>query len=245
MSILRKVNRGRSLVVLIGMSTRRFAASRTCALLNGGAQARGLRFPVRATAHALLLLLVGSVAFAQNNAADTETLIKVLQLEPGHVVAEIGAGGGALTIALAKHVGPDGRVFTSELGDERLAKLRGAIEKSGASNVQVVEGQAAHANLADGCCDAIFMRDVYHHIGDPTTMNASVVRALKPGARVAVIDFPPRNNGATAPPGKRGETSAHGVTAEVVANELEAAGLTIISTEDRPNRWFLVVAQKP
>lgn len=213
------------------MRTIRFAASRTCR---------------RGAAHALAFLfaLAAWPALAQNNAADTETLIKLLQLEPGHVVAEIGAGGGALTIALAKHVGPDGRVFTSELGDERLAKLRGAIEKSGASNVQVVEGQAAHANLPDGCCDAIFMRNVYHHIGDPTTMNASVVRALKPGARVAVIDFPPRNNGATAPPGKRGETSAHGVTAEVVASELEAAGLTIISTEDRPNRWFVVVAQK-
>jgi len=212
------------LVVFIGMSTPRFAASRACALL---------------------LALVASTALAQNNAADTETLIKVLQLRPGHVVAEIGAGGGEMTIALAKHVGPNGRVFTSELGDERLAKLRGAVEKSGASNVQLVEGQTAEANLPDGCCDAIFMRNVYHHFENPTTMNASVVRALKPGARVAVIDFPPRNNAATAPPGKRGENSAHGVTAEVVARELKAAGLTIISTEDRPNRWFLVVAQKP
>jgi len=212
------------LVVFIGMSTPRFAASRACALL---------------------FALVASTALAQNNAAATETLIKGLQLRPGHVVAEIGAGGGEMTIALAKHVGPNGRVFTSELGDERLAKLRGAVEKSGASNVQLVEGQTAEANLPDGCCDAIFMRNVYHHFENPTTMNASVVRALKPGARVAVIDFPPRNNAATAPPGKRGENSAHGVTAEVVANELKAAGLTIISTEDRPNRWFLVVAQKP
>jgi hypothetical protein len=76
-------------------------------------------------------------------------------------------------------------------------------------------------------------------------MNESIARALKSGARVAVIDFPPRNNAATAPAGKRGESAAHGVAAEVVASELEAAGLTIVSTEDRPNRWFLVVAQKP
>jgi ubiquinone/menaquinone biosynthesis C-methylase UbiE len=193
----------------------------------------------------VVLLLVAAAAAAQNNVADTETLIKVLQLQPGHVVAEIGAGGGELTIAIAKHVGPEGRVFTSELGAERLAKLRGVVEKSGLSQVQVVEGQAAHANLADGCCDAIFLRNVYHHFGDPTTIKESIARALKPGARVAVIDFPPRNNAATAPAGKRGESAAHGVAAEVVASELEAAGLTIVSTEDRPNRWFLVVAQKP
>jgi tRNA A58 N-methylase Trm61 len=216
------------------MTTRRCDGTGARALLGGGA-----------TARAFLLLLVASAATAQNNVTDTETLIKVLQLKPGHVVAEIGAGGGQLTVAIAKHVGPDGRVFTSELGDERIAKLRGAVDKSGVSNVQVVEGQAAQANLADGCCDAIFMRNVYHHFGDPATMNASVVRALKPGARIAVIDFPPRNNTATAPAGKRGEDSAHGVSAEVVANELKAAGLMIVSSEDRPNRWFIVVAQKP
>jgi ubiquinone/menaquinone biosynthesis C-methylase UbiE len=201
--------------------------------------------PLAAPTIAAVALLAASAALAQNNAADTETLIKLLQLKPGHVVAEIGAGGGELTIALAKHVAPNGRVLTSELGDERLAKLRGAVEKSGVSNVQVIEGQAAHANLADACCDALFMRNVYHHFVDPTTMNASFIRALKPGGRLVVIDFPPRNNAATAPPGKRGEDAAHGVTAEVVASELKAAGLNIISTEDRGNRWFLVLAQKP
>jgi predicted methyltransferase len=201
--------------------------------------------PGGAAALALLVALAPWPALAQNNAADTETLIKLLQLKPGHVVAEIGAGGGELTIALAKHVGPEGRVLTSELGDERLAKLRGAVEKSGVSNVQIVEGQVATANLADGCCDALFMRNVYHHFENPTTMNASFVRALKPGARLVVIDFPPRNNAATAPPGKRGEDSAHGVSPEVVASELKAAGLTVLATEDRGNRWFLVLAQKP
>lgn len=193
----------------------------------------------------VVLSLVSAPASAQNNVADTETLIKVLQLQPGHVVAEIGAGGGELTIAIAKHVGPEGRVFTSELGAERLAKLRGVVEKSGLSQVQVVEGQAAHANLPDGCCDAIFLRNVYHHFGDPETMNESIARALKPGGRVAIIDFPPRNDAATAPAGKRGESAAHGVSAEVVAREIKTAGLTIVSTEDRPNRWFLVLAQKP
>jgi predicted methyltransferase len=233
MSIL-KVNRRRGLVVITRMTTRHSGAAHAHGLSGGGAKAR-----------ALLLVLVASAASAQNNATDTETLVKVLQLKPGQVVAEIGAGGGELTIAIAKHVRPEGRVFTSELGEERIAKLRGAVEKSGVTNVQVVEGQAADANLADGCCDAIFLRNVYHHFGDPTTMNASFVRALKPGARVAVIDFPPRNDAATAPPGKRGEDSAHGVSAETVANELKAAGLTIVSSDERPNRWFIVVAQKP
>ena len=193
----------------------------------------------------VLLLFVTAFAYAQNNASDTARLIEVLQLKPGSVVAEIGAGGGDLTVAIAKHVGATGRVFTSELGAERLTKLRDAVSKAGAGNVQVVEGQEAQANLPDGCCDAIFMRNVYHHFGDPTTMNASFLRALKPGARIAVIDFPPRNKAAIAEPGKRGEDAHHGVSAQVVAEELKAAGFQVTLSEDRPERWFIVVATKP
>jgi predicted methyltransferase len=190
-------------------------------------------------------LVAAPAAHAQNNASDTSKLIEVLQLKPGSIVAEIGAGGGELTVAIAKHVGPSGRVYTSELGADRLTKLRDAVSKSGADNVQVIEGQAAHANLPDGCCDAVFMRNVYHHFADPTTMNASILRALKPGARVAVIDFTPRNNAAIAAPGKRGEDSAHGVSTDVVSGELKAAGFLVVTTEDRGERWFLVVGAKP
>ncbi len=189
--------------------------------------------------------LGAAVVFAQENAADTAKLIEVLQLEAGSVVAEVGAGGGELTVALAKHVGPSGRMFTSELGADRIRRLREAVEKSGATNVQVIEGQETHASLADGCCDAIFMRNVYHHFGDPSTMNASFLRALKPGGRVAIIDFPPRNNAATAVPGKRSENPSHGVSAETVANELTAVGFENVRSEERPSRWFIVVGVKP
>jgi ubiquinone/menaquinone biosynthesis C-methylase UbiE len=192
----------------------------------------------------VLVVLTSSLAVAQNNASDAAKLIDVLQLKPGHVVAEIGAGGGELTVALAKHVGPEGRVFTSELGSDRIAKLRAAVSRGDASNIQVVEGQEAHANLPDGCCDAIFMRNVYHHFADPTTMNASFMRALKPGGRVAIIDFEPRNNKPVGPPGRRGDDSAHGVSTDVVASELKAAGLETVTTEDRGERWFLVVGVK-
>jgi ubiquinone/menaquinone biosynthesis C-methylase UbiE len=200
-------------------------------------------------------LVAAAIVYGQDNAADTAKLIEVLQLKPGSIVGEIGAGNGDLTIALAKHVGPTGRVYSSELGDDRLKGLRAAVVKSGATNIEVIEGQAAHANLSEGCCDAIFMRNVYHHFGDPPSMNASFLKALKPGGRLAVIDFYPRRMGrggdtaasppATAPPGKRGEEGSHGVGTDVVANELKAAGFQILSSEDRKDRWFIVVAAKP
>lgn len=193
----------------------------------------------------LAAVFAAPVAGAQNDTSDADKLIEVLQLKAGDVVAEIGAGGGQLTVAVAKHVGPGGRAYTSELGADRLAKLRDAVSRPGIDNVQLVEGQAAHANLPDLCCDAVFMRNVYHHFADPAAMNASIFKALKPGARVAVIDFSPRNKAAIAPPGKRGDDGAHGVNTDVVSAELKAAGFQIVTTEDRGERWFLVVGVKP
>jgi ubiquinone/menaquinone biosynthesis C-methylase UbiE len=119
------------------------------------------------------LALLSGVVCAQDNAADTKQLIEVLQLHPGSVVAEIGAGGGELTIAVARHVGADGRVFSSELGSDRIRALRSAVDKSGLANIQVIEGRETNANLPERCCDAIFMRNVYHHFGDPAAMHAS------------------------------------------------------------------------
>lgn len=202
------------------------------------------RFPVFIVSAFVLSVAVPSIARAQDNAADVARLIDVLQLKPGSYVADIGAGGGELTIMVAKIVGSGGRVYSSDLGADRVQRLREAVEKSGVTSVQVIEGHETRTNLPDGCCDAIFLRNVYHHFGDPPAMNASILRALKPNGRVAVIDFPPRS-GPTAPPGKRGENPSHGVDQKTVAAELTAAGFRIVTTEDRSDRWFMVVGAKP
>jgi ubiquinone/menaquinone biosynthesis C-methylase UbiE len=194
---------------------------------------------------ALCLLALACAAGAQDNAADAAKLIEVLQLKPGGVVAEIGAGGGELTIALAKHVGASGRVYSNELGEDRVQRLRAAVQKGGVSNVEVIAGHESRANLPDGCCDAIFMRNVYHHFGDPAAMHASFSSALKPGGRIAVIDFRPNKAAAIATPGKRGEDGSHGVSAEVVAQERKAAGFDIVISEESGERSILVVGAKP
>ena len=183
------------------------------------------------------------LARAQDNAADLTRLIEVLQLDAGDIVAEIGAGNGALTVAIAKHVGPSGRVYTSEL-PSNLERLRGAVAKSALGNIQVIEARLEEANLPEGCCDAVFMRNVYHHFTVPATMNVSFLRSLKPGGRLAIIDFSPRGKSATAPE-SRGGNSSHGVNAETVVNELKAAGFEVTATEERSGRWFLVAAIKP
>ena len=128
------------------------------------------------------LAVTASIAqTAQEDAADAERLIRALDVKPGGIVGEVGAGGsGALTIAMAKAVGEAGRVFTNEVNKDRVRTLQQAVER-GLKHVTVVEGRPAETNFPNQCCDAIFMRNVYHHFGDPPAMNASLRESLKPG----------------------------------------------------------------
>jgi ubiquinone/menaquinone biosynthesis C-methylase UbiE len=184
-----------------------------------------------------------AVALAQPwSSPSAEAVFDAIGVREGASVCEIGAGDGELSLAAAGRVGPDGRVFTSELGDSRLQKLRDAVEASGLTTVTVVAGNAERTNFPDGVCDALFMRDVYHHIANPTRMNSSIAAALKPGARVAVVDFTPPGEEGDA--GNRDGDGRHGVHPETVASEMKAAGFDVVSS-DRGTRWFMVVLAKP
>ena len=159
-------------------------------------------------------------------------------------MCEVGAGSGELSIAAARVVGPTGRVYSSELGDDRITSLRANIARSGMAQITVVEGAPDRTNFPDAGCDALFMRNVYHHFADPAVMAASIVAALRPGARVAIVDFMPRGKEA-ASPADRDESATHGVSAGSVVREMTAAGLTLVRSEDAAQRWFMVVLSKP
>jgi ubiquinone/menaquinone biosynthesis C-methylase UbiE len=197
-----------------------------------------------------LVLIVAAIAaatpFAQSaatNSADAERLVRVLEIGPGSSVGEVGAGGGELTVAMARIVGEAGRVFSNEIDKKRVREIEQAVEKAGLKHVTVVDGHPTQTNFPVQCCDAIFMRNVYHHIGDPPAMNASVRESLKPGGRLAVIDFTPPPGGEAAP-GKRGEDGHHGITAATLESELKAVGFEIVSSATT-DRAVFVVARKP
>ena len=196
----------------------------------------------------LLLILPAAVSVtAQNNPRDAERLIKALGVEPGMTVGEIGAGTGELSVLFARHVGPTGRVFTTEISQERLGDIRKAVAANALTNVTVLEAGEQSTNLPAACCDAIFMRNVYHHIARPSAVNASLFAATKPGGRVAIIDFPPGDAGEGATAADRAKDGTHGVFKETVAAELQRAGFVRVSVEEPGARHegFLVVMRKP
>ena len=155
-------------------------------------------------------------------------LREVLALESGKVVADVGAGKGELTFALAKAVATTGHVYSTEIDPERLRRLREAVVTAKLDNVTVVEAHASDTGLPANCCDAIVLRRVYHHLTDPPGLNAGLLRALRPGGVLAIIDFPP--------PFFLGR-GQFGVPAENVTAEVKASGFELVRlSDDWPGR---------
>lgn len=189
---------------------------------------------------------IGPLAAYQEarDAADAAKLIEVLEIRAGATVADIGAGRGLLVPAMSRHLGSAGRLYATDVNADRLAEIRKLVASQSLPNVTVLQGADAQTNLPDACCDAIFMRLVYHHFGDPPAMNASLLRSLKPGGRIAILDFAPKSK-ASAPPGKRGEGDAHGVMPATVIEELKAAGFVDVRELTWPEPTVAIVGRRP
>jgi ubiquinone/menaquinone biosynthesis C-methylase UbiE len=192
-----------------------------------------------------LVAFTGNAAAQDDFASDARRLGPAIQLHEGQTIADIGAGHGQLTVELAREVGQSGRVYATELEEDRRRDIREAAKSAGLKNVKVLEAQATGTNLPEQCCDALVMRRVYHHIGNPILMNASMLASLKPGGFLAVIDFAP-DSAESADPNGRDEGEQHGVTSATVARELGEAGFEVVTVEKgEASGRYMVVARRP
>jgi predicted methyltransferase len=208
------------------------------------------RFGMR-TRHLVLTLLSGALILAACHAQDqkeADRLATLLNWKPGSVVAEIGAGAGGLTLAAAEHVGPTGRVYTTELDAKKLAALETLATQQKVQNITVVKAGEAATNLPPECCDSIFMRRVYHHFTQPAQEDASLFQSLKPGGLLAVIDFPPGKGPGNPEPvkGVPSNRGGHGMPKQLLVDELTAAGFQALTIPtDWPAPDYCLVFRKP
>lgn len=191
-----------------------------------------------------------SDAMIKSAATEVPELVKQLDLKPGMAVADIGAGFGAWTVAFGKYLGPQGRVYATEMAEHQLTFLREHSAKEGLTNVTVLVAGERSTGLPDACCDAILVRDAYHHFTQPVEVVRSMAAALKPGGRLAIIDFRPRPN-SSVPEGVPANRDGHGVPMEIVINEVTANGFTLVSqhpqwsSTSQPANLFLLLFKKP
>ena len=165
-------------------------------------------------------------------AREVPQLAELLALKPGMIVADVGAGGGAMSVAMARWLGPKGRVYATDIGAAQLAEIRARVTEDAVSNVVVLEGGASSTNLPNDCCDAIFLRDVYHHLTRPHEFDASLLAASSQAA--ALPSWISRRSRARAvPAGVPADRGGHGIPASVVVAEVTRAGFRHLTTMTR------------
>jgi ubiquinone/menaquinone biosynthesis C-methylase UbiE len=178
---------------------------------------------------------------------ESSKLWELLALKPGSRVADIGAGVGELTGLMASRIGPLGRIYAVEADPGKLRRLHRRKQRAQWTNVEIISASPDNCNLPENSCDAIYMRGVYHHLTNPAAMDASLLRALRPGGTLAVVDFAPRILLAPwTPKGIPSDRGGHGIRRELTTAELEQAGFDAVRTvETWPGGCYCVLFQKP
>ena len=116
-------------------------------------------------------------------------MLNALQLKPGDVVADIGAGTGYLSFRMAEKVGPKGKVMATDIQPEMLDIIRQRMKERKVSNIEPVLGTITDTGLQPNSVDLIILVDVYHEFDHPYEMAASMARALKPGGRLIFVEY--------------------------------------------------------
>jgi ubiquinone/menaquinone biosynthesis C-methylase UbiE len=195
-----------------------------------------------------LLLLGGSpTLLSKDDQDDARRIVEELRVAEGAVLGEIGAGTGEVALEVAELLGKEGKIYTNELDKKKIETLRERASSSKGAAIEVLDALADGSNFPDGCCDGMYMRDVYHHFTEPAKLVAHFYRNLKPGGRLVVIDFRPgsRSNRA-APAGVPENRGGHGIPIAVLREELEAGGFQHVETiEQWRDNLFAVIVVKP
>ncbi len=119
----------------------------------------------------------------------TDLLVQALQLRPGMVVADIGAGTGYLSRRMAPAVMPAGRILAVDVQPQMVRLLQEAVRQSGLRQIEPRLGADDDVKLPPATVDLALMVDVYHELAWPHEVLASIVRALKPGGLLVFVEY--------------------------------------------------------
>ena len=116
-------------------------------------------------------------------------LVEALELQPGMIVADIGAGTGRLSIPMAERVAPEGKVLAVDVQEEMLSYLSKKLKQLRVENVEPVLGTPKSPKLEPESVDLALFVDVYHEFWFPYEMMLEISAALKPGGRAVLVEY--------------------------------------------------------
>lgn len=119
----------------------------------------------------------------------TDLLIEAMQIKPGEILADIGAGSGYFTWRMAQATGPKGKVYAVDIQQEMLDLLQRSMARREIHNVVSLLGTPSDPKLPTGAVDTILMVDVYHEFDQPFEMLEAMLAGLKKGGRIVLVEF--------------------------------------------------------
>lgn len=163
-------------------------------------------------------------------------VMDTLGITPGKNVADIGAGSGWFTVRAARRVTETGHVYAVDINPEAIHYVENRAKKEKLNNVNTILSQPDNPLLPKDNIDAVLLLKAYHEVAEPVTLLRNLCPALRPGAKVGVID-------------RNGNGEDHGVNSDVVIREASEAGYKLAGQYDfvKPDKvdYFLVFMAKP
>jgi ubiquinone/menaquinone biosynthesis C-methylase UbiE len=187
------------------------------------------------------MLFNGLWALMLNNRAKkgSQKVLDNLNIRAGDTIADIGSGGGYFAFELAKLAGPGGIVFAADTNEKLLSRIGNIASQSRVSNVKTVICSEDGCPLQRESCDLIFMRNVFHHIKDPVSYFQKLRESIKPGGRIAVLDWKSTEGGFV---GRAG----HATPEAEVLRIIEQAGFSHLQAFDfLPGQSFHIFRKAP
>jgi ubiquinone/menaquinone biosynthesis C-methylase UbiE len=166
-----------------------------------------------------------------------QLVIDALEIKPGQTIADLGAGSGYYTFRIAPLVGEQGRVLAIDVEPRMLRIISDRAKRAGTANVTTVLSTPSDPNLEPNSVDLLFMVDVYHELEFPFEMLTRVREALKPGGRVALIEYRAEDPAVMIKP-------VHKMSERQIIRELTAAGFRHQKTVRTLPLQHLVLFQK-
>ncbi len=192
-----------------------------------------IAFPAPGRAVAGIVIDIWRDEKSRDQAGEAERVMNLLGVAAGLSVADIGAGRGYYTVRFARRVGPTGHVFAEDVVPDYLERLAGRVASEGlAGSVTVVRGDPHDPRLPPGSVDIALLVHMYHEVQQPYGLLWNLRPALRPGARVAVIDA-------------RKPTESHGTPPDLLRCELAAVGYRQTALYDLQEETYLAVFLPP